>query len=98
MEKLKSRKFWITIVAAAMVAFADQFGIALDQETLIGFGSIVASYLIGQSVVDKQKVQAEVAGQVANLNQYIQNLHALLASIQQEEEPENFQFDLNGEG
>lgn len=97
MEKLKSRKFWVAIISAVAVAFADQFGIALDGETVLGFVGIVSSYLVGQSIVDKQKVQAEVAAQVVNLNQYIQGLHAVLAKVQQDQ-PENFNLDLSGEG
>lgn len=59
-DQLKSRKLWITIIAGAAVTFAQKFGIELDTDQLISLGLMVAAYVGGQSVVDKQKVKSEI--------------------------------------
>jgi len=78
MERLKSRKLWITVLAGAVVAFADQFGVELDPEQIISLGVIAAAYIGGQAVVDRGKVVAEVQGKipqlVASLNQIAKSL------------------------
>ncbi len=67
MEKLKSRKLWITVLAGALVAFAGQFGVELDPEQIISIGVIAASYIGGQAVVDRGKIVAEVQAGVPKL-------------------------------
>ncbi len=67
MEKLKSRKLWVTIIAGAAVILAREFGIELDGEQLISLGLMVAAYIGGQAVVDRGKVVAEVQEKVPQL-------------------------------
>jgi uncharacterized membrane protein (DUF441 family) len=88
MERLKSRKFWLTVLAGAIVAFGQQFGIELDAEQIISLSGLIAAYVGGQALVDKNKVQAEVQSKVANLSQYIATLHDMLQEIQQEDVPD----------
>ncbi len=67
MERLRSRKLWIAVLAGGLVAFAEQFGIDLDMEQIISIGAIAAAYIGGQAVVDRGKVVAEVQEKVPQL-------------------------------
>jgi uncharacterized membrane protein len=67
MEKIKSRKLWITVIAGALVAFGGQFGIDLDTEQLVAIGGMVLTYLGTQGMVDRGKVVAEVKASVPEL-------------------------------
>jgi len=49
-EKLKSRKLWVAVIAAALLALADQLGI--DKEAADNIVQIVAAYLLAQGVKD----------------------------------------------
>ncbi len=57
MDKLKSRKFWIAIIAGGIVVGASELGFDLEQETVVAFTAIVIAYLTGQSIVDRQKAK-----------------------------------------
>ncbi len=57
MDKLKSRKFWVAIIAGAIVVGAAEFGFDLEQESVVAFTAIVIAYLTGQSIVDRQKAK-----------------------------------------
>jgi len=50
MTKLKSRKLWVTVITAAVLAFSQQLG--LDPELTTKLVALAASYLLGQGVVD----------------------------------------------
>lgn len=54
-EKLKSRKFWITIVSVLLVTVNDELGLGLDTESIMYFAGIVITYLLGQSFIDARK-------------------------------------------
>ena len=83
MERLKSRKLWVTVLTGAVVAFAGEFGVEIDPENLYALVGLIAAYVGGQAIVDKSKVQAEVDKQVASLNATVQNLYAVLAGMQE---------------
>lgn len=53
MDKLKSRKFWVSVVAGLLIVLNDGMGMNLDNNTILGFSGIVISYVLGQSAVDK---------------------------------------------
>jgi len=55
MSKLKSRKFWMAIVAAAVLVLNDGLGMHLDKETIMTLAGVVISYILGQSYVDANK-------------------------------------------
>lgn len=51
-ERLKSRKFWITVVTGLVVTLNDALGIGLDEDTITQVVTVVAAYVVGQGVVD----------------------------------------------
>lgn len=55
LEKIKSRKFIISVVSAVLVLLNQGLGYELPTETVLGFAGIVISYVLGQSYVDAQK-------------------------------------------
>jgi uncharacterized membrane protein len=59
MDKLKSRKLWVSVVAAVLVVIGDELGLPIEEETLIAFAAIVVTYVTGQAIVDKQKASRE---------------------------------------
>ncbi len=79
MERLKSRKLWVTIVAGVLVTLGQQFGIELDTASLISLGLMVVAYVGGQSIVDRGKVVAEVQ---SKLPQMIAALNTLAQSVE----------------
>jgi hypothetical protein len=86
MDAFLSRKFIVSVVGAAVIALNEKLGLSLDPEVVIAFGSIIIAYVTGQAVVDKNKVQAEVAASVSQLkteaNAIISALTAKLESLQ----------------
>jgi uncharacterized membrane protein len=54
-EKMKSRKFLMASVSAALVIANQGLGVQLPAETVTSFAGIVISYLLGQSYVDSKK-------------------------------------------
>lgn len=81
MEKLASRKLWITIVAGLLVTLGQRFGIELDPATLIALGGTVAAYVLGQAQIDKSKVKAEIDAGLATV---VGNANAIIASLNAE--------------
>lgn len=52
-EKLKSRKFWVTVVSAILIVLNEGLGLDIDSEAVLGFAGIIMSYILGQSYVDR---------------------------------------------
>lgn len=50
LEKLKSRKLWVTVVTAAVVTFSQQLGI--DPELTTKLVGLAAAYVLGQGLAD----------------------------------------------
>ncbi len=54
MDKLKSlgksRRFWVSSIGLAAVVASDLFGVELNQEQLLGIVTIVAAWVIGDTV------------------------------------------------
>lgn len=55
MSKLKSRKLWVLVAAAALIFVNDYLGQPVKPEALDDFIKTVLAYLGGQSVVDAFK-------------------------------------------
>lgn len=53
MDKLKSRKFWVTLATLVVIVFSQQLGLDLSPEQIISGAGVVSSYLFGQSYVDR---------------------------------------------
>ncbi|MCU9930987.1 hypothetical protein OFL77_27015, partial [Escherichia coli] len=56
LEKLKSRKLWVTVVTAAVVALSNQLGI--DAELTTKLVGLAAAYVLGQGLADINKPAA----------------------------------------
>ena len=54
-EKLKSRKFWMGVVAAVLVLLNEAFGWDVPSDTVMAFAAIVISYILGESYIDGKK-------------------------------------------
>jgi uncharacterized membrane protein len=52
MDKLKSRKFWVTLVVMILVMFSEALGLDLDAGQLTAMVTLAAGYLVGQGVAD----------------------------------------------
>ena len=52
MEKLKSRKFWITIGTAILIIANRALGLGIDDETITKLIALVAAYDVGQGLAD----------------------------------------------
>lgn len=57
MNKLKSRKFWMAVVSAALVIANDGLDLGVNNETVIAFAAIVVGWIIGESHIDAKKVK-----------------------------------------
>jgi uncharacterized membrane protein len=52
MDKLKSRKLWVSIVSAILVVLNDGLGLNIDNETVMQFTILIVGYVFTQGVVD----------------------------------------------
>jgi uncharacterized membrane protein (DUF441 family) len=57
MEKLKSRKLWMALLAAILPVINTEFGLGLDTNSILAVIGVIATYILGQSHVDAKKVQ-----------------------------------------
>ncbi len=51
-EKYKSRKLWVTIGAAAIIAGLEAAGVDVDKETIAGIVALALGYDVTQGAVD----------------------------------------------
>lgn len=61
MNKLKSRKFWLTVLGAAIVIVNEVFDLGLSPEAQAAIVGIFVSFIIGESVVDSKRAGKEPA-------------------------------------
>lgn len=52
LDKLKSRKFWVAVVAGALVILNEGLEMNLPGETIQAFAAIIIGYLVGQGAAD----------------------------------------------
>ena len=85
MQKLKSRKFLITVATGIGIVLAQAFGVALDPEVIAGIVLLASSYVFGQGIVDKgvgsEQVKAQGDAEKLQLTLYARNLEAQLTSL-----------------
>ena len=55
MERIKSRKLWITVLTAALIAFGEEIGLNLDERDMMYLVGLVLGYLGIQGVADVKK-------------------------------------------
>lgn len=85
MEKLKSRKFWVAIGAAAVSVANAIWDLGLDPEAGIGLAVVLGTYLLGQSWVDRTEVETVIKAEVELNKQRIQAQLVQLANQAQAE-------------
>lgn len=66
MSKLKSRKFWIAIISAALLVAKDGLGIEVDNETVMAFAGIVITWIIGEAAVDAKRAKTPAVTEEGN--------------------------------
>ena len=52
MDKLKSRKLWVTLSGVAVVAVATFLGVEVPDETMQSLLGMIAAYVVAEGVVD----------------------------------------------
>lgn len=63
-QKLKSRKFWLSYGIAALILFAQKLGIDLTPQQIAGLVAIATGYNIGQGIEDAAKRKASAKFEV----------------------------------
>ena len=57
MQKMKSRKFWMAVVTAVLVVLNDGLDLGIDQDTVLTFAGLVATWILGESAIDATRVK-----------------------------------------
>ena len=55
MNKLKSRKLWVTLLAPVVVGLLKAFFPSIEESTINSLIGVFAAYLLGQSYVDRKQ-------------------------------------------
>lgn len=55
MERLKSRKFWLAIIGALIPVINDQFGLNLDENTILAIIGLFGVAIVGFAHEDGKK-------------------------------------------
>ena len=55
LDKLKSRKLWISVLGTAFIALAKGLSIEISDEQIMSIAGIVMAYVAGQGYVDGQR-------------------------------------------
>lgn len=64
MERLKSRKLWITVISAVLLVLKEGLDIDVDSEVVLGFAGIVISAILGFAHVDGKRTEAKANDQL----------------------------------
>lgn len=59
LDKLKSRKFWLTFAGGVVVLFAKHLGFDVDAEQIWALAGIVSSYNVAEAHVDAKRLAAQ---------------------------------------
>lgn len=54
-SKLTSRKFWLTVVSAALIVANEGLGLNLPTEAIMTVAAVVIGYILGESYIDGKK-------------------------------------------
>ena len=57
MYKLKSRKFWMAVVAALLVVANEGLGLGLPEDSIMAVAGVVIAYVLGEAYVDGKREQ-----------------------------------------
>lgn len=58
-NKFKSRKFILAVVGAALIIANDGLDLGIDQDTVLAFAGLLATWIVGESAVDARRVRKE---------------------------------------
>lgn len=61
LDKLKSRKFWLTFAGGVVVLFAKHLGFDVDAEQLWTLASLVTGYNLAEAHVDAKRITSQAA-------------------------------------
>jgi hypothetical protein len=83
--KLKSRKFLLAAGGFLSVLLSEIFGVSISWEAMAGGLGVIASYILGEGIVDAKAVQAAAAeardSAYTGLVEYARGLEAQLAEL-----------------
>ena len=54
-ESLRSRKFWLTVSAIAVVIAREAFGVSISTSSMDAIATSIGALVVGMAVVDSQK-------------------------------------------
>ena len=54
-NKMKSRKFWISVVGAVLLVLVDGLGLGIDREVILAAAGVIISFVLGESYIDSKK-------------------------------------------
>lgn len=57
MNKFKSRKFWMAVVAGGLVVANEGLGLDLPTESVMTVAGVIVGYIIGESYVDGKRAE-----------------------------------------
>lgn len=57
-QKLRSRKFWLAILAAILPVVNQELGINLPSEVILGIFGVLLAYIFGESLVDRERIRS----------------------------------------
>jgi len=81
MEKLKSRKLWVTVIVGAIVPLAAAYNIDIDPVALTTIALAVLSYNFGQGIVDKEATRYQSQETARNLENQVAVLQAQVKDL-----------------
>ena len=55
LEKFKSRKFWMAVIAAALIVANEGLGLDIPADTVLAFAAVVIGYIFGEAYVDSHR-------------------------------------------
>lgn len=58
MEKLRSRKLWVSVITAILVIANEGFNLNLPKEEIMTVAGLAMSYVLGQSFVDGKEKES----------------------------------------
>jgi len=59
MERLKSRKLWMSVFAALLPIINEEFNLGLNTETVIASVGAIVAYILGQAHVDAKRTEVK---------------------------------------
>jgi uncharacterized membrane protein len=89
-QRFTSRKFLVSVLGGLFIALSDEIGLGLDPEQVYGLVGVIAAFVAGEAVIDKQRVSALVDSQVEafklQANSYVASLVKELEALKAQPE------------